>query len=1146
MPNVQYRFLPWARRGLAAEITPPKAGEPPLPGRATIRVGVTVTNAGSSGVDLSLYGPGDVLGVDPRLIVRCSPRQGATNVEPNYFAAIEFDPPDLPWMFTPARPDANQQLLPWLVLIVVDRQLVAAPKVDRLRPLPVLTIPGEVAAQELPDLGEAWAWAHTQLITDEGPPPPLAAELQARPNLNVSRLICPRRLRPNRQYMACLVPAFDAGVERGLGGTPDPKQALGPAWSATPGETKLPVYYHWEFATGPLGDFESLARKLRPFQSPSEIGRISMYVGDGAPQLPLLPPEDETATTFMDGALRAPKLSSGTLGQIPQPLQDGLAAALNAPARQLEQGPSDATPALGPPLYGQWHANKHVVDAGTPAWMRELNLDPRTRVAAGLGAEVVRKYQELFMQQCWEQVGAILQANDRLNWGRLSLEAVRHTYLRHIKPLDPDRLLQISAPLHRRTMHLSLTVQAQVRASSMPNAMVDQAMRRVTSPQRHFLKSTFRRLEGEQRLAPARRQELRGALLRSMAAGRADVDPTGFIPDGVIGTRVADAIDSGALAEVAGLKVDLALARSIRSRARPLAGVNYQRAPAQLGLRENLRATGLIVAEHVANVAALEQVRAEGQPAVNLHATLAGVVQLAVENPGAQGVLVTLNANRAPALNPVMVDGSGAVLVRTAKDKPWTSIATLEPSVIGAVNVAEVIAALPPGTLARTGALRPSVGLGAAGELLVRGSALGGGVTGVGSVITGPGLTRPVIPVGPVVTRPPVVVVPPVVVPPVVTPPVVAPSPLPPTNTIPMPLREVNALVRFERTLAEVIVAQGINTPAAEGQLQPFALAAVAKTLVARLDPAVMVPQRIQQLVRLDAGSLATAVKAELGVWALPLLDRVMAAPALPAPAYKFLAEYDQERFCPGIGKIPLNSMTLLETNPRFIEAFMVGLNYEMNRELLWREFPTDQRGTPFRHFWNWSDGKPDIEPLHLWRRGGALGANTRGAGGGGQIVLLVRGELVRRYPNAVMLAWRADAAGKALRDPPAEGDIELPVFQGKLDPDVIFAGFKLRDVDLTQGGGWFFIIQEQPTEPRFGFDVPSGQAPGALTTWRDASWAHTGVPEGGHLVLAGADARVRRTLQGLTFGKTSAHMASITLQQPMRVAVHARFLVES
>ena len=42
-----------------------------------------------------------------------------------------------------------------------------------------------------------------------------------------------------------------------------------------------------------------------------------------------------------------------------------------------------------------------------------------------------------------------------------------------------------------------------------------------------------------------------------------------------------------------------------------------------------------------------------------------------------------------------------------------------------------------------------------------------------------------------------------------------------------------------------------------------------------------------------------------------------------------------------------------METNQRFIEAYMVGLNYEFARKLLWREYPTDQRGSYFRQFWS-------------------------------------------------------------------------------------------------------------------------------------------------------------------------------------------------
>src|SRR5919202_3818957 len=140
MSVAHYRFLPWTRRGLVAEAAQADGGAA-LPGRATISVGVTITNAaGTPPVDLRLYGPGDVLGVDPRLVVRTDPRPSSTDVEPNYFASIELDPPDFPWMFTPARAGAQDRLRPWCVLVVLDQAVVAPPKVNRSAPLPVVSV----------------------------------------------------------------------------------------------------------------------------------------------------------------------------------------------------------------------------------------------------------------------------------------------------------------------------------------------------------------------------------------------------------------------------------------------------------------------------------------------------------------------------------------------------------------------------------------------------------------------------------------------------------------------------------------------------------------------------------------------------------------------------------------------------------------------------------------------------------------------------------------------------------------------------------------------------------------------------------------------------------------------------------------------
>ena len=207
-----------------------------MPARATVSVGITVSGAGDAGATLKLLGPGDIVGVDPRLIVRMEPRPGATDVEPNYLAAIEFDPPDFPWMFTPAAAATGERLRPWCVLVVVDNSVVSPPHLVPGAPLPVIDVPGGAILTELPDLDESWAWAHTQVLTTESTPAALRVELNGAPDRQLSRLLCPRRLEPGRRYCACLLPAFAVGVVRGLGGVPADDATLTPAW--TSGGTK--------------------------------------------------------------------------------------------------------------------------------------------------------------------------------------------------------------------------------------------------------------------------------------------------------------------------------------------------------------------------------------------------------------------------------------------------------------------------------------------------------------------------------------------------------------------------------------------------------------------------------------------------------------------------------------------------------------------------------------------------------------------------------------------------------------------------------------------------------------------------------------------------------------------------------------------
>src|SRR5262245_4477434 len=98
-----YTFLPWYRTGLGALVTASGAD------RAISEVKI---RADASGAPLEatrrvqLMGPGDIVGVDPRAIVRLEPRPFANDFESNYLAAIEFFDEDYPWRYSPRAPEA--------------------------------------------------------------------------------------------------------------------------------------------------------------------------------------------------------------------------------------------------------------------------------------------------------------------------------------------------------------------------------------------------------------------------------------------------------------------------------------------------------------------------------------------------------------------------------------------------------------------------------------------------------------------------------------------------------------------------------------------------------------------------------------------------------------------------------------------------------------------------------------------------------------------------------------------------------------------------------------------------------------------------------------------------------------------------------
>ena len=116
------RFLPWLRAGAAQAISAADALSGALAANATLKPWVQINEYDRIEQTAQLRGPGHVTTLGSQSIVKMEPPEGTQDFERNYFPFVELQPADVPWRFTPASPGANNQLRPWLVLVVVRQQ----------------------------------------------------------------------------------------------------------------------------------------------------------------------------------------------------------------------------------------------------------------------------------------------------------------------------------------------------------------------------------------------------------------------------------------------------------------------------------------------------------------------------------------------------------------------------------------------------------------------------------------------------------------------------------------------------------------------------------------------------------------------------------------------------------------------------------------------------------------------------------------------------------------------------------------------------------------------------------------------------------------------------------------------------------------
>jgi len=443
-----FAFAPWFRRGAARFIGANASAQ------TSVSVALEVGGHSITSPTMALHGPGDIIAFDPAAICRVWPLPGATDAESEFLALIEFDQPDLPWRYSPAAPSGDQ-LAPWLcVIVAAEGEFSTIVPGTRDRPLATVTI---TSAAALPDLSGSSAWAHAEAIGETSLDGPLAASLMAAsPQLLRSRILCPRALAPNSSYTAFLVPALELGRLAGLI-TPDASTPIAkPAWTTAP--VTLPVYYQWPFSTGDPGDFSILVRQLSANPLPDSVALRDMDVSD------------------VSGGI-APIGIEAALTTTAHPKKDLPAADQVKVTARYAAALAPAAASVRPPLYGSAYAG-----ANPQPWFADLNHDPRTRAAAGLGAQVVRDHAVALLAGAWGQAEGLREANQGLRQLELSREMARSAWTRHVPTGSPDMFLAFVSPIATRVAAAGETISQLIQGSTIAPGSLSAGLRRLTRP----------------------------------------------------------------------------------------------------------------------------------------------------------------------------------------------------------------------------------------------------------------------------------------------------------------------------------------------------------------------------------------------------------------------------------------------------------------------------------------------------------------------------------------------------------------------------------------------------------------------------------------------------------------------------------------
>ena len=1159
MSELQYNFISCVRKGIANEIKDLSADKtrPIVPVSFDLQAkDTTIATINKSGDLIQLFAPSDILGYDTnKLHIRSEPKPNIGDFEPNYFPFIEFKAADFLWRFTPqAIAKDAKGLIPWITLLVL--QVQEGDKEGEFEE--VITndkeLPNKIKLTDgapLPNLKSLWRWAHVQVTKEQGAD--IATSL-AKPTQTVGRLLCPRHLEPGVKYCAFIVPSFNQGRLRGLG-----KDIVGAAtdlsWDdeAAANGFEIPYYHKWEFRTGLRGDFEYLVRLLEP-RKIAGLGKKKVNCSNPGYGL------QGKITTKIDGKeVEVLEVESALLSidteftkwgydnnKKNNEFQNGLKKLLNT--SEIDKDDKKKLKLL-PPVFGKWHAYKTLPkqllknnDTESP-WLHQLNTDPRHRYAAGLGTEVIKDHQEAFMEKAWQQIGDLPKFNESISQTQFAY-ALNSKLHSRLEKMPFNNLLNMTTPITSKINDVGIdrTIHGSFQKSILPNALLAAPSRvlfRKNGPIRKnqineilategnlnsiiSTASVFERMEGKSvsgrnisQMNITTNQTIIGGVTNVTGLPSAQgIDfPDGgpdFLPckDGSPSFGTNPILPSGSFPSIDGVRLD----------------PNWSGGKLPQGELINIGANKGFIVKTKLLAAQIQDFKPENPNVYsrilnseftpkNGHNFTIGSIKSITNVKGItsfklpvgdfkfkEGLSTISNKNKfSIAKNEVLLldyyegnlgtikgkitDNTGKVITGKIALSSFTNISSTINS-NGTYNLKNV----PPGHH----------------KVVITSD---DGETMHSSVF---------------VDEDDVVIV--------------------NLRFTPSP----SGLTNFD-AIWDLVNNDVLTTPTKTPPV-PMDLNKVQNNILDKINPNKTIynnyTNKIKRFLRqrFDGFKIASKKNSDN-------LDTIMAFPEFRVPMYEYLRNKSQDYILTGLEKVPQNTILLLKTNRRFIESYMLGLNHEFAAELLWREYPTDMRGTYFQQFWDEAETdvskeeQKDIDEIVNW--GEKLGENEFNDRSRFNIntkadeentVLLIRGDLLKIYPNTEVYIVPAIQEGTKLKPNFDEGKRQYPIFDGVLPPDITFLGFKIAPSEIRkEDEGYFIVFEERASETRFGLDVAKSDGS------EDLSWEHfTEINEDIQYLTDKDIGTVAETWKNGSAAKTAA----LTYQKPVRVSVHASRLI--